>query len=215
MKNRGCFFLFLFLLITRPGNAENVAVQAAALQVQVFDYAGLNPAETHELILRIQQILTSSGVSVEVDACVRDSEVLCESRSGSRRQVVIRVVNGPPTAGKNSRWQHLGQSFADRDGGAYATIFLEQAKEQAGEANLSSIVVLAYAAAHEVGHLLLGGQAHTPRGLMKPHWERDDFQAMAQSRLHFSTKQLEELASRYGTQSSVGVDADTTVATRH
>lgn len=214
MKNRSCFFLFLFLALL--GNTKKVFAQAAAaLQVQVYDYAGLSPAALHELIARIQQILTSSGLSVEVDTCARGGEAPCESRSGSGRQVVIRIVSALPGEEKNSRWQHLGQSIAGHDGGTYATIFLHQVKDQAAEANLPWVVVLAYAAAHEVGHLLLGDQAHSARDLMKAHWEKDDFQAMAQSRLHFSSDQIQELKNRYGTARPIEVDADMAMAAQH
>jgi hypothetical protein len=59
--------------------------------------------------------------------------------------------------------------------------------------------VLAHAAAHEVGHLLLGTQAHTSEGLMKANWVRSDFMAMDQDRCHFTVEQARMLANRYGT----------------
>ncbi len=74
--------------------------------------------------------------------------------------------------------------------------------------------MLAYAAAHEVGHLLLGEQAHTPRGLMKATWDTHDFQAMAQNGFHLSPEQARELASRYGTAHPAEVGAKTVVAVR-
>jgi hypothetical protein len=88
--------------------------------------------------------------------------------------------------------------MAGHDGGVYASIFLELAQEEASEANLPPVLVLAYAAAHEVGHLLLGDQTHTARGLMRPRWDTDDFQAMAQNRFCFVPAQIRELRERYG-----------------
>jgi hypothetical protein len=197
------------------GNATNVSAQTAALQVQVYDYTGLSPASLKEFVTRTQEILTGSGISVEVDACARGVATSCESRRGSSRQVVIRVVGGGPKNNKNIRWQHLGQSIASHDGGTYASVFLKLAEDEAAETSLPRLVVLAYATAHEVGHLLLGDQAHTSQGLMKPHWESGDFQAMAQNRLHFSAEQARELTNRYGTGRSTEIDADTAIAARH
>ena len=49
-------------------------------------------------------------------------------------------------------------SVADHDGGTYATVYLKPAEEEASDADLPWIVVLSYAAAHEIGHLLLGDE---------------------------------------------------------
>ncbi len=210
MKNRGCFLL---LLLALAGNANTVSAQTSALQVQVFDYAGLNPAALHQFIARTQEILASSGVSLEVDACSRGAAP-CESHTGSSRQVVIRVVADTGKNMKNVRVEKLGMSVAGHDGGTYATVFLKPAEEKASDANLPRIVVLAYAAAHEIGHLLLG-EAHCPQGLMKAIWNMNDFQAMAQNNLHFSPEQTRELTSRYGTARQAEVSADTALAVRH
>ena len=159
MKNRGCFLLLLLLVLA--GNANTVSAQTSALQVQVHDYTGLSPAALHEFITRTQEILASSGVSLEVDACARGATP-CESHTGSSRQVVIRVVADTGKNMKSVRAEKLGMSVAGHDGGTYATVFLKPAEEKASDANLPRSIVLAYAAAHEIGHLLLGDQAHTP-----------------------------------------------------
>jgi hypothetical protein len=51
------------------GKAHTVSAQTSALEVQIYDYAGLSPAALHQFIARTQEILVSSGVSVEVDDC--------------------------------------------------------------------------------------------------------------------------------------------------
>ncbi len=212
MANRGCYLLLLFLALS--SDAKSVSAQTAALQVQVYDYTGLSPAALHEFITRTQEILTGAGISVEVDACARGVATSCESRRGSFRQVVIRVVTGALKDSNQHRWQHLAQSIATHDGGTYASVYLKLAEEEAAETNLPRILVLSYAAAHEVGHLLLGDDAHTPQGLMKADWENEDFRAMAQNRFHFSAEQARELKRRYGAGRSAGTGADTSIAAR-
>jgi hypothetical protein len=211
MKNRDC--LLLLLLLALAGNANTVSAQASALQVQVYDYVGLKPAALHQLIVRTQEILASSGVSLEVDACARGAAP-CESHSGSSRQIVIRVIADTSKSMKNVRLETLGQSVADQDGGTYATLFLRPAEEKASDANLPRIVVLAYAAAHEIGHLLLG-EAHSPQGLMKATWGANDFLAMSQSDFYFSREQERKLTSYYGAPRQAEVGADTELAVRH
>jgi hypothetical protein len=213
MSNRGCFLLLCFLMLA--SDAKSVSAQAAALQVQVYDYTGLSPSALHEFVTRTQEILNGAGIAVEVDACARGASTPCDSQRGSFKQVVVRVVAAPPRNNKEAHRQHLGQSIATRDGGTYATVFLNLAEDEAAETNLPRILVLSYAAAHEVGHLLLGDGAHTPQGLMKAEWATDDFQAMAQNRFHFSPEQARELKRRYGAGRSAGIGADGLIAARH
>jgi hypothetical protein len=211
MKNRGCYLLLLLLALA--GYANTVSAQTSALQVQVYDYTGLSPAAFHEFVARTQAILTSSGVSAEVDACARGAAA-CESHSGSSRQIVIRVIADTGKSMKNIRLEKLGMSIADHDGGTYATIFLKPAEEIAADANVPRIVVLAYGAAHEIGHLLLG-EAHSTQGMMKATWGAKDFLAMSQNDLHFSPEQARKLTSHYGAPRQAEVGADTVLAVRH
>ena len=140
---------------------------------------------------------------MEVDACANVVATPCESRHGSSSQVTIRVVATAPRNYRNARCQHLGQAIADHEGGSYATLFLDLVEDAAANTDIPRMLVLAYAAAHEVGHLLLGEDAHTSDGLMKAYWKGEDFQAIALNRFHFSPQQAEELKRRYGTGRSI------------
>jgi len=92
----------------------------------------------------------------------------------------------------------LGHSVVSEQGGVYATVFLEAVQHQASAANIPWTVLLAYAAAHEIGHLLLGASAHTPRGVMKGNWDAQDMQAMFQNSFPFSREQQRKIAECCG-----------------
>jgi hypothetical protein len=207
MLNRGCILLLLFLGLA--GNARSVFGQTVALQVRVYDYSGLSAGALRSFITGTQRVLTGAGISAEVDACPMGVAAPCESRHGSSRQVTIRVVAAAPSSYKRARWQHLGQSIADHEGGTYATVFLDLVEDAAANTGLPRMLVLAYATAHEVGHLLLGDDAHTSEGLMKAYWKSEDFQAIALNRFHFSPRQAEELKRRYGTGRSIDLSTQT------
>jgi hypothetical protein len=140
MSTRGIPLLLLILAST--SEAENVWVPPAALQVQVYDYTGLNAAALSEFVARTQRILTMAGVSVEVDACPPGGRTPCEGRQGSFKQVVLRVVAQAPANQKDGLWRHLGQAIADHEDGTYATLYLNLAEEEAAETNLSTALVL-------------------------------------------------------------------------
>jgi hypothetical protein len=200
----------LLLYLAVAGYAKNVSVYPVALQVQVYDYAGLSPAGILEFVTRTEHILAGSGISVEVDACGRGLSTPCATRQGNSKQVVIRVVDVIAQKSKHE----LGESIVSGDGGTYGTVFLRAAQDKASEANVPRLLVLAYAAAHEVGHLLLGNEAHTSRGLMKERWTNDDFQAMAQGRLHFTSEQVKKLARFYGRGRPAAIGEDNSIAVR-
>src|SRR4029450_9048728 len=179
------------------GNATLLAAQTP-VEVQLFDYAGMNPSAVHEFVVRAQEILNGGGVSAQVELCRGNLAVSCESQPNGHRRLSIRVVVGGRGGRLNVRRRPLGQSFADHQGGTYASVFLERVQDAAAGANVPWVTVLAYAVAHEVGHLLLGDEAHTSRGVMKASWDRKDYEAMSQNYFHFSKEQVQQLTQRSG-----------------
>jgi hypothetical protein len=190
MRNRGHLILSLLLL------ANKLLAQNAAVEVQVYDDAGLQPSTLQRFVQDTQEMLSGTGISLKVVLCERTSAGFCESQD-DRMKLILRVVPGSAKKMNNTFYPPLGQSVADHIGGEYAWLFLQCVQDQASEANVPWLTVLDYAAVHEIGHLLLGDQAHTPRGIMKARWDRNDYMDMSQSRLHFSYEQIRQLRSRY------------------
>jgi len=170
---------------------------SAALQVLVFDYTGLSAPSLREFTRQTQVILSNEGLSAEVEDCTRATDGPCFSQDRVQRRIEIRVVNQAQENHTLVGSKCLGVSFINHDGGTSASVYRELADQEAADFGLPREVVLAYAAAHEAGHLLLG-EAHTPNGLMKAHWGTEEFQAISQRRLTFSSDQRRELTRRYG-----------------
>jgi hypothetical protein len=51
--------------------------------------------------------------------------------------------------------------------------------------------ILGHAIAHEIGHLLLNQQVHSPHGIMRGEWGYTDFRDMTEGMLLFTTEQTE------------------------
>jgi hypothetical protein len=196
MKRRSWLIPLVFLALA--GSTTTVSAQSPAVQVQIYDHAELKPGTLHDLVALTEKVLVEAGVSVQVKLCRGNLAVPCESQTGGVRRLMIRVVAGEAKRMSNVRRPPLGQSFADYRGGTYASVFLEKVRDGAAEANVPWVIVLAYAVVHEVGHLLLGDQAHTARGVMKASWDRKDYEAMYQNHFHFSQEQVREFATQYG-----------------
>jgi hypothetical protein len=91
----------------------------------------------------------------------------------------------------------VGISFSTEDGrGCYADLFYEPIRQLEEETHVSPSVILGHAMAHELGHLLLGTSSHSPSGLMRAHWTRDDLLDATKGNLRFSQEQRLKLRSR-------------------
>jgi hypothetical protein len=183
------------LLFSLMLDAAATWAQTATLRIEVYDYAALEPKTLGQFLSYLEEILASSGLPVRANLCRGSIELSCDV--GDAAGPVIRILPGEAKTMKNVRRPPLGQAIVGSEGGGYATVFVQASKEQAAAANVPWVVVLAYAGAHETGHMLLGDQAHTPRGLMKVAWDRSDYQDMVQKRLHFTNKQARQIAGRY------------------
>jgi hypothetical protein len=86
-------------------------------------------------------------------------------------ELIVRVVATPPDA--NHEWvDSLGFSYVDTAAraGTLSTVFADHVAVLANAAGMDPGVLLGRAAAHEIGHLLIGGTTHTATGLMQAHW---------------------------------------------
>ena len=60
--------------------------------------------------------------------------------------------------------------------GNLATVSFRWVRDEAASGIATPSEILGPAIAHELGHLLLGRRGHSPIGIMRPRWTRQDFQ---------------------------------------
>lgn len=173
---------------------HRMSAGAVAVDIEVHDYSGLSEKSLHQVVLSIGRILSGGGVSVQVVGCPAISKAVCDVSVRSAGSLQVRILRQAPTTRTGRRLPVLGQAVVSHHGGTYATVFLDPVQQQAFAAGVPWAVVLAHAAAHEVGHLLLGS-AHTPGGLMRAHWSRSDYQSMNEWACHLDADQARKLAS--------------------
>jgi hypothetical protein len=70
----------------------------------------------------------------------------------------------------------LGYSLVDRAAraGKLATIYVDRVRWLARQAGVDTAMLVGFAIAHEIGHLLLGTNAHGSSGLMRAVWSRTE-----------------------------------------
>ncbi len=105
----------------------------------------------------------------------------------------------------------LGGAVGTRDsGGRLAYVFYDRVARIAGTylnpsrdrpVDLDTVIVLAHAMAHEVGHLLLP-HGHSDTGLMRADWDADDLRGAVNGELTFTAGQAESIRRLLAEQDS-------------
>lgn len=92
----------------------------------------------------------------------------------------------------------FGVAFLGSDGnGRYADVFFESVRRlRAEEPDVGEGRVLAYVMAHEIGHLLLGSNAHSEMGIMKPRWSAVELRKIEMGKLTFTRTECEKIHRR-------------------
>jgi predicted HD phosphohydrolase len=53
--------------------------------------------------------------------------------------------------------------------------------------------MLSVALVHEIGHLLLDSDDHTPSGIMRGEWDQDDLKLIRRGQAHFTSDQVRRI----------------------
>jgi hypothetical protein len=163
---------------------SSIGIERASVQVRLYDSA-IVPAADQTVALRAAAgVLAAAGIDITWLACGRadwsGNPAACAAPLAHDQLVVrlVRLAGTPSTRGELS----LGYSLVDTSAaeGALATVYVNRVAwlcAQAGpHAEVDCATILGYAIAHEVGHLLLGTNAHDAAGLMRAIWSRQQLQ---------------------------------------
>jgi len=160
----------------------------ARVQVRVYDTAVMSAADQTVALRAATGVLAAAGIDITWLPCGRaeasTNPPACAAPM-AHDELSVRLVRlaGTPSARGELR---LGYSLVDTTvaEGALATVYVDRVEwlvRQAGYDGATvrgcyGAMVLGYAIAHEVGHLLLGTNHHGSAGLMRAVWSRSDLQ---------------------------------------
>jgi hypothetical protein len=145
------------------------------------------------------QILRQAGVQVVwLDCTTRganDEPLSACDRAMGQRDLILNFVDEIRSLSHNMKEETLG--FAMVPGGdeqgnrAYISIYL--ARNAAREFVTSTEMILGLAAAHEIGHLLMGSGEHSRSGVMRARWDAKDVILAAKDDLRFTDDQVKKV----------------------
>ena len=175
---RVVFTLLQGVLVT--SSVDAAGTNRTTLVVRTYEAFRVPASDWEAAVRGTAHILANAGIRIEWVHC--SSYRAGESDSGparctlpyARNEVGVRIVARPTLSPADHIL--LGDSMLDGSlrSGTLATIYLDPVERLARVAHVTTDAVMARAMAHELGHLLLGTNTHSARGLMRPVWTPEE-----------------------------------------
>ena len=191
-KLPGVVFTFFLVTPALPGFADTLSLDQAPASLKttvlVFNMARVRSKVLGQAEEEATRIFREVGLELEWKECP------C-SQSAGPGDVILRIIPrlfGSMKAG--FRDSDLGFAPTGEEGGVLATIFFHRVEAITKGGPIAP--VLGNAIAHELGHLLLGRNAHSADGIMQAHWSRKVLKLASRGSLHFTTEQAQRMRTR-------------------
>jgi hypothetical protein len=174
---------------TQPTHAGEIEADLK-VQVLVYNYAPVSSQTLAESQQLARHIFRKGGVEV-----VWVANTLLDEGSYTLEQIdlILRVL--PQARATLPSRTALGEALPCQSSreGCIANVFYSRVWDCAERGNSPLKQVLGHALAHELGHLLLGSNSHSARGLMRDKWQRTDLRRAAKGDLLFTSEQCEAI----------------------
>ena len=192
LRSKKVLLWILVLGLAIQSHAAGSRQDNPQLRVFVIDDAG-SPQLLPDAERTASRVFLKTGVVVDWVHCSQP----CPSRCSAEPQpgtLVIRVLLEPRTRPS----EMFGVSFLGPDGsGAYADIFLapiQRLRESVTDISVSA--TLGAVMAHELGHLLLGSNAHSSQGIMQAHWQSEQLRDVGKGGMQFTPEQARRIHNK-------------------
>ena len=192
----------VLLMVTGTSRMEGKAIQEneesrQQLRVRIYDYAQVPP----EILAEAKRVAGSIFRKIGVEILWLDYSFKGSSGGGifntesTYPQLQLRILNQQMAERLPVNKHMTGLTFQGTGGevGRVANIFYHRVEELARSKTCSKGEILGHAAAHELGHLLLGNLDHSSTGLMKARLGHKELQSAARGDLGFTESQGERI----------------------
>lgn len=172
----------------------DAAVILDSLRVRVYDNAGVLAAYRSRAVSHANDIIGRAGLAVVWHDCPARAALIkaaCASPA-SGGELVVRLVRAPR---RDNRDRALGHAFIDTatGSGTLATVFVDRVESLAIQGKVDPWALVGRVMAHEIGHLLLGTNSHSDRGLMREIWDVRELTRNRPGDWQFSRAQRDDL----------------------
>ena len=173
---------------------------ALLVTIRLYNSFGMPPADLRTAMLAAGTALHSGAIRATWVVCPPPGAAPAGNSSGCTglphdRDLLVRIVRAPETPPSTDT---LGFAAVDTAAGrgTLATVFADRIARFAARGGVDGATLLGYAMAHEIGHLLLGTDAHAPHGLMRAGWTLDEITRRVPWDWRFSREDAARVAHR-------------------
>jgi hypothetical protein len=183
------------LTLASPASASEGRT-APQVTIYLYDDAGLSEqvlAQAEEEATRIfrRAAIDTLWVGCKLLKPAPHGDPKCQAAKAPFH-LVLRIVPW------SSKREHVfGIAFLSAEGqGIYSDVFYESAEKLHKQWHASLSRVLGHVMAHEIGHLLLGTNAHSSMGIMRPNWQIQELRSLQMGRLLFTSEQARSMGTK-------------------
>ncbi len=162
------------------------------IKVTIYNYAEAPSATLAEAEAAAARIFERAGIEIswqEHRATDLDTKTIANRlRTRNEVHITMHIIPRSMAARLAPSQICLGLSVVPGGNkrGDMAWVFYHRVEELARRRSLSAADSLGHAMAHEIGHLLLGVNSHSPTGLMRARWDQSDLLRAAKGWLIFT-----------------------------
>jgi hypothetical protein len=191
LRTAGCVlrFVALSVLLAGPG----LGSLRGQVQVEFQNLAGVSPQVVEQASRLGKRTFSVAGIGSTWIEMGTAGDV---ANPSPRRVIRVRLVSARHSFSANP--QTMGEALVTGGGGSLAVVYVDRVREFARKHRLPLATALAHAAAHEVGHLLLGNTVHSESGLMRASWNQHDADEMRSGSLVPDRESAEQMAAKLG-----------------
>lgn len=163
------------------------------MHVRVYDYAQVPPRVLAMGEAQVEMIFRQAGVDVNWENLTppedpSQAKPVSPHPAGSAG-IDLRLVRRFESSAPMLRYDSMGFAVPPDT----AAISLEWVDKFASLGIAEEYQVLGAAMAHEIGHLFLGSNSHSPVGIMRAGWKEEDLLKASQARLTFTPDQARRI----------------------
>jgi len=188
-----------FTLGLALGTAASAAQPVPAIEVLVYNYAGVPPETLDRAEREAARIFERVGVQTEWLACPLSPDEAarypaCALAPGPAT-LAVRILPRSMAERLNLDPETFGFAQLPKDGGfGFAAIVCSHRAEELAQGRASvQGVILGHLIAHELGHLLLGAGSHAAKGIMHVPWRKKELELVAQGTMLFTSWEAERI----------------------
>jgi hypothetical protein len=191
---------------TRNGIQQADELQGmAAITLRVYDYAHVIPSTLLAAEDEATRILAQADVNARwglwsgppADGGYSPNrESACQANS-----YILRIMPKAMVAVPRESPDSLGFTLLSNSGESImASVFYDRIRELSSAPRTPTPILLGRAMVHEIGHLVLGANAHSPTGIMRAHWSDHDLTMGTRGEFLFTAQQSRRMKTRLAQQ---------------